>query len=239
MRVPSAPRRTGARTKPVHFTYVGVERGQPTEAYIAGPTWWGYLHMSKPSKPCVYEVTGGKIECRFCRAGRHRVAVMKGWVPLYRRVDTLAWMVPVDEGQRDRIDALDTFTKVMVGRGGGKGVGVWVQPCTNQEPAWSCTLPERSTAADVTESLLTVWAVPEVLAFFGRASDTAVSLTHAATPDGGETPPAQDAPPAVRPYTPTEGDGAAQAADYTATVNRIKERVGALKPSANGRHDKT
>jgi hypothetical protein len=136
MRIPSTPRRTGARNKPVHFTYVSVERGQPFDAYLAGPVWWGYLHMLKPSKPCVYEITGGQVACRFCGAARAPVAVMKGWVPLYRRIDGLACCVPVDEALRDVLEPLKCFTKVTVGRGKGRGVGVWVHPCLEQSPEW-------------------------------------------------------------------------------------------------------
>jgi hypothetical protein len=177
MRIPSTPRRTGARSKPVHFSYVSVERGQPFDAYLAGPVWWGYLHMLKPSKPCVYEITGEQVACRFCGGPRAPVPLMKGWVPLYRRIDGLACCVPVDEAQRDEIDALKCFSKVTVGRGRGKGVGVWVQACLNQEPEWSSSLPERCVPADITESLITMWALPEVTSFFARpvSSDKPVS----------------------------------------------------------------
>lgn len=238
MLIPSTPRRTGARSKPVHFTYVGVERGQPTEAYIAGPTWWGWLHMSRPSKPCVYELTGGKIACRFCGEGKRRVAVVKGWVPLYRRLDGLAWMVPVDECQRDTVDALKCFAKVMVGRGKGKGVGVWVQPCVSQEPVWTSTLPERTKPADVSASLITVWALPEVTNFFCGPSDTTLSLPQApgrerieGTNEGRGEELAD-----VKPYTAPDPLAANEA--FVDSVNRAKNRLKPYEPSANGRHDK-
>lgn len=236
MRIPSTPRRTGARNKPVHFTYVGVERGPPTEAYIAGPTWWGWLHMSKPSKPCVYELTAGATACRFCSIGNHRVAVMKGWVPLYRKIDGLAWMIPVDEAQRDIVDALKTFAKVLVGRGAGRSVGVWVQPATNQEPVWSSTLPERSEPADVSTSLLTVWAVPEVTSYFCRASDNAVSLAPAGpVPAAGPGPEEQHQVDAQE-YTPPGGEDGPLAGDYDAIKARLSGKFPVEKPSKNGRH---
>lgn len=147
MRIPSTPRRTGARNKPVHFSYVSTERGQPYDAYLAGPVWWGPLHMLRPSKPCVYELTGGQVACRFCGAGKARVAVVKGWVPLYRRLDNTAICVPVDEVQRDHLDALKLHTKVTVGRERGKGVGVWVRASLNQEPAFASSLPECNAPA--------------------------------------------------------------------------------------------
>ena len=188
MRIPSTPRRSGARSKPVHFTYVSTERGQPYEAYLAGPVWWGYLHMLRPSKPCVYELTGEKVACRFCGAKKAGVAVVKGWVPLYRRPDGTAICVPVDEVQRDHLDALKCFSKVVVGRERGKGVGVFVRAAANQDPAWSSSLPEYSNPADITESLINMWALPEVFAFFGGkvVSDNAVSLAESA--DGAARP---------------------------------------------------
>ena len=237
MRIPSAPRRTGARNKPVHFTYVGVETGPPTEAYIAGPTWWGALHMSRPSKPCVYELTGGKIACRFCAVGKHRVAVTKGWVPLYRKIDTLAWMVPVDEAQRDVIDALPTFAKVLVGRGRGKAIGVWVQPALNKEPVWSSTLPERSVEADVTISLMTVWAVPEVTSFFSFASDNAVSLER----EGNFEVTRECIDPTTKPAAGASGEyvvpGAAKKVPVDDAVRRVMARAKLFTPSTNGDHD--
>ncbi len=232
MRIPSTPRRTGARNRPVHFSYVPTERGQPWEAYIAGPTWWGFLHMTKPSKPCVYEITGGQVPCRFCGVGRAPVAVMKGWVPVYRRVDTLACMVPVDESLRDGIDALEFGAKVQVGRAKGKGVGVWVQPCINQEPKWTSTLPERSAPADVTESLLTVWKLPEVSAYFGRApqSDNAVSLDAPAPAPALEEKPAPNDPgrQGRAPVPPAVGGAVDEAA------RRMLARLSKGERSANG-----
>lgn len=184
MRVPSAPRRTGARNKPVHFTYLPIEPNAPFEAYTAGPIWWGPLHMLKPSKPCVYEITSGAVRCRFCASSKRPLAVMKGWVPVYRRQETLAQLVCVDEAQRDQLDALALHTKVVVGRGKGKGVGVYVQLCTNPEPKYVTTLPERQVAADVTESLLTMWNIPELNSFFGRAVASDNPLSLAAGADG-------------------------------------------------------
>lgn len=202
MRIPSTPRRTGARNKPVHFSYVSTERGQPYDAYLAGPVWWGPLHMLRPSKPCVYELTGGQVACRFCGAGKARVAVVKGWVPLYRRLDNTAICVPVDEVQRDHLDALKLHTKVTVGRERGKGVGVWVRASLNQEPAFASSLPECNAPADITESLITMWSLPEVSAFFGRgrSSDTAVSLDAPPVPSAAVPAPVADrmnAPPVV------------------------------------------
>lgn len=175
MQLPSQPRRASARNKPLHFQYVTVERGEPFEAYLAGPIWWGFLHMTKPSKPCVFELTGGKIECRFC--GTTRIPIMKGWIPLYRRIDGLPMCACVDEALRDNLDGLKLHTKVQVGRGKGKGVGVWCAACLNQEPVYSSTLPERQQPADISHSLITMWNMPEVTAFFARpVSDTAASL---------------------------------------------------------------
>lgn len=224
MRIPSAPRRTGARNKPVHFSYFPTERGQPYEAYLAGPVWWGMLHMLRPSKPCVYELTGGNIACRFCGEGKKRVAVMKGWVPLYRKIDGQAICVPVDEVQRDDLDALKCFTKVTVGRCRGKGAGVFVTSCLNQEPAWTSTLPERSEPADITESLINMWALPEVLAFFCRdphpTKATARFIAEQVIPE--EVLPAADRP---------SGQGAVDDA-----LSRTLKRVKQAEKNGDGKH---
>lgn len=139
--------------------------------------------MLKPSKPCVYELTGREIECRYC--GKARMPVMKGWVPLYRKWDGFPIMVCVDECLRDSIDTMKLHTKVHVGRGKGSSVSAWVQMTMDQEPKYVTTLPERQVEADVTMTLITVWDLPEVTQFFCRpASDTAVSLNAKGSTDG-------------------------------------------------------
>ena len=224
MRIPSTPRRVGARNKPVHFSYVSTERGQPYEAYLAGPVWWGYLHMLRPSKPCVYELTGRQLACRFCAPGaKARVAVVKGWVPLYRRNGGDAICVPVDEVQRDHLDSLACFTKVTVGREKGKGVGVFVRACLNQEPAWASSLPEYSTPADITESLINMWQLPEVFSFFCGpvAGDNGLS-------------PAPAAPVAVVPQPVAERLTVAPVVDDV--VKRLKERAKQAERNGDGAH---
>jgi len=237
MRVPSAPRRTGARNKPVHFQYVNTERGQPWEAFIAGPTWWGYLHMTKPSKPCVYEITNRALECRFCASGKARVPVAKGWVPLYRLVDGEPVMVPVDEAQRDKIDNWRVFTKVTVGRARGKNSGVFIQMCTSQEPKWGSTLPERTVEADVTESLLRVWGVAEVTSFFSGASDNAVSQEREGNFEVTREcidPTTKPAPGASGKYVPPD-DARLNGPDDS--LKRTLGRAKLFEPSPNGKHD--
>jgi hypothetical protein len=192
--------------------------------------------MTRPSKPCVYELTGGAVACRFCASGKARVAVVKGWVPLYRRTDGLAMCVPVDEVQRDHLDALPTFTKVTVGREKGKGVGVWVRSCMNQEPKWSSSLPEYSAPADISASLINMWALDEVHQFFAcaRPSDNALSLTPPVKSDGEEFSGMTSA--AAKKYG-SAGDGA-MTGGTDAAVNRLLEHVAKVngKPSRNGTH---
>lgn len=224
MRIPSTPRRSGARYKPIHFSYVGVERGQPFDAYLAGPVWWGYIHMTRPSKPCVYELTREQVACRFCGASKARVPVVKGWVPLYRKVDGLACCVPVDEVQRDHLDTLKPFTKVTVGREKGKGVGAWVRACLSQEPVWSSTLPERMEPADITESLIVMWSLPEVTSFFARAaaSDTPVS-------------PVKSAPSAEQ-FDPSTSDPLDARGGVDEALGRTLRRAKAAESNGDGKH---
>lgn len=235
MRIPSTPRRTGARTKPIHFQYVPTEKGQSWEGYIAGPTWWGPLHMTRPSKPCVWEVSGHAIPCRFC-GGTRPVAVMKGWVPIYRRVDAQACCVPVDESLRDVVDALPLFCRVTVGRAKGKGAGVWVQASSVQEPKWQTSLEERKRAADVTESLLVMWDVAELTTHFATLpSDNALSLIADRPTESARERAADAHKPDAQPYTAPGDDAMMRGTD--AAVNRLKEHAAKWdqKPSANGK----
>jgi hypothetical protein len=190
--------------------------------------------MLRPSKPCVYELTGGKVCCRFCAQSKARVPVVKGWVPLYRRTDGTAICVPVDEVQRDHLDALKCFSKVSVGRERGKGVGVFVRAAASQEPVWSSSLPEYSTPADITESLINMWALPEVFEFFGggRVSDNGLSLQSAAVGGAGakESPrPAEQPPhaPANRLKGPVTMGG---------EVDRLLKHVAEQDAEKNGKH---
>lgn len=191
--------------------------------------------MLRPSKPCVYELTGKQVECRFCGSGKARVAVVKGWVPLYRRTDGTAICVPVDEVQRDHLDALPTFTKVTVGRERGKGVGVWVRSCTSQEPAWSSSLPEYSAPADISTSLINMWALEEVHQFFACRSDNALSLDAERPAEIAREKPADAHKPDAQPYTAP--DPSAKNDAFVAAHNRIAGRVKLYgeTPSSNGK----
>lgn len=224
MRIPSAARRTGARNKPVHFTYVSVERGQPFDAYLAGPVWWGELHMLKPSKPCVFAITGGAVACRYCGVPPRPVAVMKGWVPLIRRSDTWPICVPVDEVQRDHLDVLKPWTKVVVGRERGKGIGVYVREALNQEPKWSSSLPEWSAPADITESLINMWKLPEVVAFFCGAASSDKPLS-----------PVKLAPSADQ-LDPSTADPFAGRGGVDDAVDRLMKRHREVERNGNGAH---
>ena len=189
MSLPQIPPRRGDNPRHVYFTYVGCDRGYTFEAWTAGPTMWFAMHPSTKSKPCLEEMTSGKLACPFCRAGK--LAMVKGYVPLYRSADAKPVMVVVDEAVRDKVDRIDTFTRVKVGREKSRGSTVWVTPLILQEPHWQSTLPERQRAADLTFTLLRMWQIPELQDWYNKQprlhSDTAVSLpTGTAVTDKGE-----------------------------------------------------
>ncbi len=179
--IPSGGERRHART---HFSYVTVERGGNWEAYAAGPAQWFPMHCSRRSKPCVEEMTDCDLACPFCAKGH--VAIVKGYLPLYRASDGRPVVVVIDEASRHLADKLALHESVTVGRERSRGSAVWVARPLAQRPSYTTTLEARRAPADLTETLLRLWALPELVEWyrrthvstdrFGRGSDEPVSL---------------------------------------------------------------
>lgn len=185
MTIRSTPRRGGDRPRHVHFAYTATDRGGKWEAWTAGSTIWLWVHCSWKSKPCVAELTGGELVCEFCT--RRQIPVVKGYVPLYRCSDAKPVCVIVDEACRDHLEALPHHTRVYVARERTRGSYVTVTRALSQEPAYQSTLPERKIAADITDSLLRMWQMPELIDWHARTqqiSDSAVTV-----PDDASTRP--------------------------------------------------
>ena len=184
MSLPQIPPRRGDSPRHVYFTYVGCDRGYTFEAWIAGPPMWFAMHPSTKSKPCLEEMTGNHLKCPFCAAGK--LAMVKGYVPLYRSADAKPVMVVIDEAVRDEVDRIELFARVKVGREKSRGSTVWVKRLLVQEPKWQSTLPERQRAADLTFTLLRMWQIPELFDWYRNNQALAEDLPPVQKPVTGK-----------------------------------------------------
>lgn len=177
MTLPQAPRREGRRRRPAHFRYYPVDPGTTHYGYLAGPVMWFEMHCSDlGSKPCLHELTAGDLGCPKCEFGE---PVTKGALGFYHATDLKTYMVWVDESGRDEYDKWPPFRRIKLGRERVKGAPVWAQMCVSQEPVFQSSLPERKVAADLTDSLLRMWKMPDLEWWYRHThgqSDNAVSL---------------------------------------------------------------
>jgi len=237
VKVPKAAPGEGPKKDRDNFSYWSIAGGEKHTAYVAGPAAWVIAHPSdKGSKPCLEWMTGSALPCRFCAL--HKCPVEVGYVPVYREVDWRPMLVIVYRTEREWIDPLELHTRVTVGREKEKGAALWVRPCLNQEPRFASTLPYRKCAVDIDHSLLTLWKMPELVAWLhtARPSDTAVSLPVPTSPPP-EVMHSLEGDTAVRPG-PYEPDPLTTDDVFATTVNRIKEKASKWgpKPSKNGTH---
>lgn len=221
------------------FSAVPVGSGMKNvwTGWLAGEPYWALAHEHKPpavigTKPCLVWISDGALACPRCKPQVRPTWI--GWVPVYREQDNAPCIVIVHESVMDLLTGLTYGTRVMVGRS-VETSSVYVRRAESQAPRFQSDHEQRQGPRDVTPDLLQMWGIPVLdqwLKCGATTSDNAVSLDLAADePDDTHKPDAQV-------YQAPAGEGAAQSADYGAIVNRIKERAGALKPSANGRHDK-
>lgn len=165
MSLPSTPRGALPQRR-VHFRFTPTDRGSKWHAWIAGPALWIASHTQHRSTPCCTVVTKSKVKCERCAKG-HTVETI-GYVPLYRDIDWKPVCVIVHEDQRDVCDKLWLHAFVLIGRQGGSGDGVWLRP-TVTDLKFETTLPERKVEADITESCLTYWKLPEFEAWYRQS----------------------------------------------------------------------
>lgn len=184
MSLPQAPRRGDGCARSLHFRYLKGYKGEELFAWLAGPVMWFDMHTSdQGSKPCLHRMTGGELTCRYCR---YKEPVCKGACGWYHAQDKKPYMLYLDESKRDEYDAFRPFSRIKFGREKVKGAPVWAALCLNQEPAWSSPLPECQRPADLTESLLRIWDLPELVLWYNGthgAGDTPVSLKQKKTAD--------------------------------------------------------
>jgi len=237
MNLPNAAPGEGPIKVRDNFSYWAIGGGEKSAAYVAGPTRWVIGHPSdKGSKPCLTWLTNGNLPCRFCHL--QKCPVQLGYVPVYRAVDWRPLLLIVREDMREWCEKFETHMRIIVSREREKGAGLCVRPALDQEPAFCSTIDYRTREQDCQHSLLTLWKMPELVAWMqcGVTSDNAVSLSkpNALTSQGEQFGGMTKA--AAQKYTPPDPLDANEA--FVASVNRLKNKGVAIdaKPSKNGHH---
>lgn len=230
----------GAGGARVHFRYVSVAHGKSWPAHVAGPCQWFMCHTSERTKPCLHWISYGALPCPRCKDDKE--AKMLGYMPLYRSSDGCPVMVVVYEDQRDHVDALQLHQRVTVGREAEKGDAVFIRAALSQEPKYHSTLPCRLFPADITETLLVMWKLPELVEWHRaqpKVSDNAASLPKGvAVNERGEV-----VGPMYQAAAKKVGFKTVKAAPLDAAYDKVQERLRAkaalLPPSTNGngKHD--
>lgn len=237
MRLPQAsPGEGGERDNSEHWSNWEIAGGEKHFAYVAGPTQWFIAHASSRTKPCVHWMTKGAIACKLCAKEKERETV--GYVPLWRGVDWRPKFVIVYGSEREHIDPLENLRRVIIGREKELGARIYVRTATCQEPAFNTTVERRRLPQDITDTLLTIWGIPELRAWCNQRpqeSDNAMSQDKLRTFPAGADKLSGTNEPDAQAYTmpePTESEEL-----YGAVVNRVKERVSLIgaKPSTNGK----
>lgn len=167
----------GEGARRVHFRYVGCARGTEWFGYIAGEPVSLLCHCSQRTKPCLHWLTHGALPCPRC-TGKDKPAFL-AHVPIYRESDGAPVFTMVHEQCADLLTGLVHPMRVRVSREETRGDSVCVAKALTQKPYHS-TLPARRSPADLTPTLLKVWALNELTEWAtanGIVSDNALSLT--------------------------------------------------------------
>lgn len=176
MPLPQKGPREGASNRRVHFPFICTPRGGCFRAWIAGPCHWFDCHTVGRSKPCLCEMTGGELECD----KDHDIDEPRtiGYQPLFQCDNGRPGFVIVYDYARDQIDALKHRFEVMVSRGKGKSDTVAIVYERLTAPLYHSSRADLMRPADLTESLLRIWKMPELTCWYRQThglSDNAVS----------------------------------------------------------------
>lgn len=225
----------GGRNLHVHFRYVSVAPGKSWFAHVAGPAQWFITHTSERTKPCLSWITSGALHCPLC--GRAKEPQMLGYLPLYRSTDGCPVLVVVYEDQREFVDEFNLHDRVQVGRESEKGDAVYARKALSQEPKYKSTLAVRMLPADITDTLLMMWKIPELKEWAKqqpKVSDTAVSLPPGVVLDSAGKPfgPMYQNAAKRAGFTPVREETLDKA--YDATTNKLRKKAAGLPPSTNG-----
>lgn len=228
MSLPQTPPGGGARRPHVHFTYVKTPTNAKWFAHLAGPAHWYTVHPKGKTKPCLHVMTGGELACERCEQGYD--SEVCAYVPLWRESDGRPVMVIVHEYTREVVDQLRVHARVLIGRNEEKSDGVYIIHAPNPLPVFHTTLQEKMRPADLTETLLRVWGVADLVTWY-RRTHGAVKAPEPKKSDG-------------KPFSPMMKAAARKASQGNVTedlddlIGRIRKRAAALpEPSSNGKHD--
>jgi hypothetical protein len=190
----------------------------------------------RKTKPCLIEVTDGAMDCPFCAKAIPKLVC--GYVPLYRALDSRPCHVRLYDDCRADVDKIKLHARVFVGRGPLPGDTVYVIRHAIQEPAFKTADPEKLRPINLTEHVLRLWAIEDLIAWYNETE-----LQHVPTP----TPKTEEKSQGkgivskiMDGEQPTTGDYMGEL--FGGIRNRIKEREEREarekgKPSANGKHD--
>lgn len=234
MSLHQSPPGRGEGSKSPHFIHIKTAHGERWNAYAAGPCMWFDCHASGRSKPCLHAVTGGALPCPICSP--LKPVEKLGYQPLYRESDGRPGFVVLHECAAEPVLHLKKHRRVIVGREDDQADGVFVVLHPNEEPRMHTTLAWKQNDIDLTESLLRVWKVPELAAWYNAtraASDSPVSL--AETPTSRTLTGIADA---LAHQASVSEDNADRAAKSEAWVRRMKAEAATKPPVANGSHKK-
>lgn len=234
MALPQVSPGAGGKRPRVHFAYVTTTAGKPWRAWVAGACHWFTVHPKGKTKPCLHEMTKGELTCERCDAG-HGWEIA-GYMPLYRESDARPVMVIVHEYTRELVDQLKLHSRVLVGRGEDKTDGVYVIPNPDQRPPYTSTLPERMRPADLTETLLRVWRLPDLVTWYEQTHGAlAVNVPKGPVPkrsDGSEYSPMMRAA-AARAY---KAPSLPEDTELGELMDAIKDKTKDFKTGSNGHH---
>lgn len=212
----------GSDRSTFHWAFRSTDPGGSWHAYLWGQIHGFMAHPSRRTKPCVEVLTDGKLRCELpnCPHGRQWI----GYVPLVRESDGRPCMVIIHEHAASLLDGVGWRSRVLVMREAGQHDGVSVCRAMVQRE-WDTRLVALRRPADLTQTLLAVWKMPELCAWYAarereasaQPSDTLVS------------------PPTVGPMLAA----AEVRADITAQVLRARggsvDQVGELLAHVNGK----
>lgn len=195
--------------------------------WIAGPAVWAYTHYRFRSLPCHTELTGGKLECPYCKViGLPKV---QGYLPLYSEIGK-PLIVVVQEYARAVVDRLPLYSPVRVRRQDDKWAQTVVEPARWTDKDWRPASGEPA-PADVGPALLVIWKDAALINWFGK---------HQATSDNGLSTP----PPVRQVAADLETAREQGAAELDKITRKVRERlkardktpptIGDCLPSLNG-----
>ena len=153
----------GAKNRPVHFPFCTTPRGYSWEAFIAGPCHWFDCHDLGRSKPCLHCITNGELHCDRNHDIDEPVEI--GYQPLWQKDTGRPCLVIVYEFAREQIDKLQLHHLVCVARGKGKADTVSINYKGLNSPRYQSTRADFMRPVDLTETLLRIWKIPELVAW--------------------------------------------------------------------------